>query len=109
MVEIVPNIMSEEPIRSPMDLSEVNHQIEMAQKKPAPFSGSAPKFVRVPGTNGCISLWHFPSANQMMQAKEVGCTDVVTLQNSSEKIESVQRYVAVGGNSRGCRHPVLAS
>eukprot|EP00959_Pyramimonas_sp_CCMP1952_P012188 257351-Pyramimonas_sp.AAC.1 len=78
--------ISEEPICPPLDLAEVNNQIVDAQQHPAQAEAS-PKFVPIPSTNGRISLWHFPSGNNMKQAKQAGCTDVVTLQNPKEKID----------------------
>lgn len=83
--------MSEDPICSPMDLAEVNRKIEEAQEHPTPAE-SSPNFVPIPNTNGCIALWHFPSGSQLKEAKKAGCTDVVTLQNVSEKIDCVQRF-----------------
>eukprot|EP00240_Pyramimonas_obovata_P013620 CAMPEP_0118920928 /NCGR_PEP_ID=MMETSP1169-20130426/348_1 /TAXON_ID=36882 /ORGANISM="Pyramimonas obovata, Strain CCMP722" /LENGTH=243 /DNA_ID=CAMNT_0006861549 /DNA_START=183 /DNA_END=914 /DNA_ORIENTATION=- len=83
--------MSEEPICSPLDLCEVNLQIREAEEHPSPAE-SAPKFLPVPSTNGCISLYHFPSGNQMKQAKQAGCTDIVTLQNPSERIDCINRW-----------------
>jgi predicted protein tyrosine phosphatase len=82
--------MFEEPICSPLELAEVNVQIRTAKEQPAPEQ-AAPKFVPIPGTNGSIALWHFPSAHQLKQAKHAGCTDIVTLQNESERINCVQR------------------
>lgn len=83
--------MSEDPICSPLDLAEVNDKIREAQEEPT-CAESSPNFVPIPGTNGCIALWHFPSGSQLKQAKKAGCTDVVTLQNPSEKLDCVQRF-----------------
>jgi len=81
------------PICAPLDVAAVHLQIEHAQSqnKKARVMEGTPTFVPVPGTTGCISLWHFPSMKNMKQAKELGCTHVVTLQSPKENIDGVRR------------------
>ena len=42
--------------------------------------------------SGRLSLWHFPSLNQLREAQEQGCVCVVSLQAPHEKTHLVKEY-----------------
>lgn len=66
-----------------LNLLNVSQSITGVEESPT-NAERCPQFVQIPGAQGRICLWHFPSQKQLQDVAKQGCKCVVTLQSLNE-------------------------